>query len=218
LVDFLGNIAGRNVLDVGCGPGTLGIAMSEMGANVTAVDSSESMLRLAREEAEVRGVSIEFVQGTIKDWTMGGIARVFDIVMAINVLRYLENPSDLMELVDRSLTENGRFILSDVHPIIDAGGKPGELAERRVSHYFDRTQGTMEFRNAGEKAVVRFYRRPFEDVFKALYDACFTVTRFAEPQPREALVTDGNRKYFEAGKRFPFCYVLEAVRRWGNNS
>ena len=211
LVDCLGDIAGKKALDVGCGPGTLAIAMTQKGARVTAVDASEAMLAVAREEAKARGVSVDFVRSPLAECRQWD--RCFDLVAAVNVLRYLEEPADLLQLVDRGLADAGRFVLSDVHPLIDAADRSGGLEERRVSDYFGRRRDTMEFSVGPAKAVVPFYRRPLEDIFAALADAGFAVNRFAEPRPRADLVTLSNRKYFEAGNRFPFCYVLEAVRR-----
>jgi ubiquinone/menaquinone biosynthesis C-methylase UbiE len=43
-----GDLAGRRVLDVGCGTGRLAVALAERGARVWGVDPSEEMLRQAR--------------------------------------------------------------------------------------------------------------------------------------------------------------------------
>ncbi len=45
------------VLDLGCGPGTLSIPLAQRVARVTALDSSEAMLRGLREDAEAAGLT-----------------------------------------------------------------------------------------------------------------------------------------------------------------
>jgi predicted TPR repeat methyltransferase len=48
VLDLAGDVAGRRMLDVGCGAGPLLVALRERGAVVTGVDSSTKMLELAR--------------------------------------------------------------------------------------------------------------------------------------------------------------------------
>jgi 2-polyprenyl-3-methyl-5-hydroxy-6-metoxy-1,4-benzoquinol methylase len=47
VLDLAGDVAGRRILDVGCGAGPLLAALRERGAVVTGVDSSPKMLELA---------------------------------------------------------------------------------------------------------------------------------------------------------------------------
>ena len=49
VLDLAGDVAGRRILDVGCGAGPLLAALRERGAVVTGVDSSTKMLELARQ-------------------------------------------------------------------------------------------------------------------------------------------------------------------------
>lgn len=76
------DIAGRHVLDYGCGSGILAVAAARLGAaSVTAVDIDEQAVRATRENAERNGVG-----DTIATPALDGIgARTFDIVLA-NIL------------------------------------------------------------------------------------------------------------------------------------
>src|SRR3954452_1473937 len=49
VLDLLGDVAGRRVLDAGCGSGPLFADLKERGANVAGFDASPAMIRLARE-------------------------------------------------------------------------------------------------------------------------------------------------------------------------
>ena len=48
LLDLAGDVAGRRILDAGCGSGPLFAALRDRGAVVTGFDSSAGMLELAR--------------------------------------------------------------------------------------------------------------------------------------------------------------------------
>ncbi|MES1929478.1 ribosomal protein L11 methyltransferase [Salinisphaera dokdonensis CL-ES53] len=76
------DIAGRHVLDYGCGSGILAVAAARLGAaSVTAVDIDDQAVRATRENAERNGVS-----QCIETPALDGIgARTFDIVLA-NIL------------------------------------------------------------------------------------------------------------------------------------
>lgn len=62
LLASLGELAGRRVVDVGCGCGALSLELARRGARVTGVDVSRPMLARARERAAAEGLSIPFVR------------------------------------------------------------------------------------------------------------------------------------------------------------
>lgn len=49
---FLKNVNGKNILDIGCGPGTLSKYVADKGYNVDAIDFSEEMLKIAKERID----------------------------------------------------------------------------------------------------------------------------------------------------------------------
>jgi len=60
LAAFVGALEGRAVLDVGTGTGRAALALAARGGRVTGVDASNEMLRVARERAHARGLSVTF--------------------------------------------------------------------------------------------------------------------------------------------------------------
>ena len=55
-----GGVTGPKVLDVGCGPGDLAIALARRGFEVTAVDISHVAIDMARTKAAAAGVTVHF--------------------------------------------------------------------------------------------------------------------------------------------------------------
>jgi len=58
-VDRLALAPGSHVLEVGCGTGFMAIALAQRGLRVSAIDSVEAMIELARSNAMEAGVAVE---------------------------------------------------------------------------------------------------------------------------------------------------------------
>ena len=86
LLRFLGQIAGRSILDVGTGTGRAAFLMAAAGARVTGVDASEEMLAIARERALAQKATVAFATGDAH-----GLAfpdRSFDFAVSLRVLMH----------------------------------------------------------------------------------------------------------------------------------
>ncbi len=98
------DLRGRRVLDAGCGTGALAVEAARRGAQVVAVDLSETLVELARERSG-GGAAIEFRTGDMLD---PGLGR-FDHVVAMDSLIHYAAPdmlrmlSGLAERCDRSV-------------------------------------------------------------------------------------------------------------------
>ncbi|MEP6910455.1 MAG: class I SAM-dependent methyltransferase [Actinomycetota bacterium] len=83
-----------SVLDVGCGPGRVAEGVIEAGARTYAgIDFSPHMLRLARERLD-RFASVELLEG---DFMELELPRTFDVVLALGLFDYLEEPGRAAE-------------------------------------------------------------------------------------------------------------------------
>jgi len=75
-----GSLAGRTLLDAGCGTGALAVEAASRGARVTAIDLSPTLVALARERAG--NAAIEWRTGDMLDPALGA----FDHVVAMDSL------------------------------------------------------------------------------------------------------------------------------------
>jgi cyclopropane fatty-acyl-phospholipid synthase-like methyltransferase len=66
-LELLGDVAGKDVLELGCGGGQCTVGMAGRGANVTGIDLSESQPDHARELVAERDVEVDLVQGDVTD-------------------------------------------------------------------------------------------------------------------------------------------------------
>jgi SAM-dependent methyltransferase len=130
ILALAGDVAGRRILDAGCGSGPLFAALRDRGAIVTGFDSSTGMLEQARRRlgdgADLRvaelGHPLPYPDGA------------FDDVVASLVLHYLEDWRPALAELRRVLKPGGRLIVSVDHPFAivglqrEAGLKPDYFA------------------------------------------------------------------------------------------
>jgi ubiquinone/menaquinone biosynthesis C-methylase UbiE len=112
LADGLRLPPGSHCLDIGCGPGIATVALAQRGFAVDAVDLVEAQLdRVRRRVAEARlGKRVVTTVGDIHhlDFPDG----VFDFVLVIGVMEWLEDPDKPLREISRVLKPGGRAILS----------------------------------------------------------------------------------------------------------
>src|SRR5215471_8950963 len=130
MLALAGDVAGRRILDAGCGAGPLFAALRDRGAIVTGIDKSAGMLELARrrlgDEADLQVADLASPLPFPDD--------TFDDVTASLVLHYLEDWGPALAELRRVLNPGGRLIVSVDHPFAEnlwhreEGREPGYFA------------------------------------------------------------------------------------------
>jgi SAM-dependent methyltransferase len=93
---WIGDVAGRSVLELACGVGDGARAIKQAGAGrVVGVDVSEQMIRLAREAEAKQPLGIEYIARAAQE--LGRIGE-FDIVTATFLLHYARNREELHDM------------------------------------------------------------------------------------------------------------------------
>ena len=120
---------GGAVLELACGTGQLTIPIALEGRPTVGLDQSNAMLAVAKRRAAAAGASVEFVQGDMRDFALGGAAsRDFSlIVIARNSLLHLLSTEDLvasLTAVRRHLAPDGIFAFDVFNPSVTLLAKP----------------------------------------------------------------------------------------------
>ncbi len=188
---LLGNLSGRRLLDLGCGPGHNAVAAALQGAYAIAVDSATTMVAHGRSLAEEHGARVEWRTGDIAElaWLR---ADSIDVALAIAVLAHVEDFDRVLRQVHRVLRTGGVFVFTHPHPmslcagrdIEVEGGLPLGRYEVRRS-YFDPTPISVD--REGELFYV--YPRTVSDILSALTRAGFGLEAFIEPEPPDGVTT-----------------------------
>jgi predicted nicotinamide N-methyase len=126
-------IAGRRVLELGCGLALPSLAASLAGAEVLATDWAPDALELAAQNAAANGLGLET---RLLDWR-GEPADVpaFDLVLAADVLYEARNSQPLLTLLARTVAPAGEALVADpgrrhAPPFFDAARAAGWLIRR----------------------------------------------------------------------------------------
>ena len=97
---------GKDVLNVGCGPGTEALVLADMGFNVTGLDFSANMVEVARCNSEKYGVKYDVVQGDAMDLPFEDDS--FDFIASNYALWAIPDPEKAMKEWLRVLRPGGR--------------------------------------------------------------------------------------------------------------
>lgn len=115
----LGDIKGKKILELGCGAGEASVYFAKHGADVTASDISDNMLRVVKKVAQKHKVTLNTVQCYSHDIPFQD--GCFDIIYAANLLHHVDIERTLSE-VRRVLKKDGMFVSWDPlghNPIIN---------------------------------------------------------------------------------------------------
>lgn len=112
LLELIGDVRGRTVLDVGCGDGELATALWERGARVSGIDASAAMIAAAGRRAERQGAKITFAVGTAGRLPFA--PATFDRVVAVTVLCFVDDTASALGEISRVLRPSGRLVIGEL--------------------------------------------------------------------------------------------------------
>ena len=99
LVAEVSDLPPGRALDLACGAGRNAVWLAERGWHVTAVDFSDVGLSIARELAEARGMTVDWIEADVLNWKP--TANAHDLVCVL----YLQLPADERRTVLRSAAD-----------------------------------------------------------------------------------------------------------------
>ncbi len=188
-VELCGNVSGLAVIDVGCGAGYFSREMSRRGAQVTALDLSPQMIRIAKTLSGNENISYRVLDAANIGESFP--PESFDLATACVTLQDTYDPSALIAAVHRVLKPGARFVFCNTHPCTDTPyrrwvmDEAGRKTALEIAGYFDRGPIEFEWKSSRYKYdwTTTGIHAPLSDWISWIVDAGFKIERMEEPVP-----------------------------------
>ena len=138
---------GKDVLDLGTGPGTVALELASKGARVTGIDLSDEQIREARQRAEKSGVIAQCTFEVLHAEQTGLQDGSFDIMVASQCWWWFDHGRAQAE-VTRLLRPGGHLIVCSFNYL----ARQNEIARRTESLILKHNPGWMMAGNTGISA------------------------------------------------------------------
>ena len=166
--------AGQLTVDVGCGEGRLGRVLADRGHAVVGVDSSPTLVSVARDAGGYREVLETKADSTpLPD-------ACADLVTAFMSLHDMDDLAGAIAEAARVLVRSGRLCFAVPHPF-------AEMARARsgTSSYYSPERYVDVIERGGVSATFESWRRPLSADTSALQRTGFVIEAMTEPVPSE---------------------------------
>ncbi|MFC4003061.1 class I SAM-dependent methyltransferase [Prauserella oleivorans] len=206
---LLGDIAGADVLEVGCGSAPCARWLTAQGARVVALDLSAGMLRHAREASARTGLRPTLLQASAERLPLA--SGSFDVVCsAFGAVPFVPSLEAVFAEVARVLRPGGRWVFSVTHPMRWVfPDDPGPMGLTATQPYFDRTP-YVEEDSSGAATYVE-YHRTLGDYVRALNATGFRLTDLVEPEWPEGHTRVWGQWSPLRGRLFPGTAIFRTV-------
>jgi len=160
-------VAGKRVLDVGCGEGYGAALLAERAREVVGVDYSPAAIEHARAAYRAPNLRFERMDATALEPELG----TFDVVTCFEVIEHLADDEALLAGIARVLAPGGSLVLSTPNALVDelfeaVGGHehyayhvnmlaPGALRRRVRAHFRDVRLYGQSVRRSGLHAALK---------------------------------------------------------------
>jgi 2-polyprenyl-6-hydroxyphenyl methylase/3-demethylubiquinone-9 3-methyltransferase len=113
-INNLAPLAGKKVIDIGCGGGILAESMAQRKANVTGIDLSDKALKVADLHSLESGVQVRYEKIAAEDMATREPGQ-YDIVTCMEMLEHVPNPASVIRACTSLVKPGGKVFFSTIN-------------------------------------------------------------------------------------------------------
>jgi len=113
-INKLAPLAGKKVIDIGCGGGILSESMAALGADVTGIDMAPTPLQVAKLHLKETGLQVDYRQITAEH-IAEEYAGEFDVVTCMEMLEHVPDPASVVKACAQLVKPGGMVFLSTIN-------------------------------------------------------------------------------------------------------
>lgn len=176
LLEMLGKLKGKSLLDVGCGSGYLAFELSQIAKKVIGVDFSADFIDLCQKKySNQRNLSFKVHDATSK---IEFDDRSFDIIVSKMVLQYIEDISIFAQESARVVKNSGKIMVVVDHPFHrqfyfaqSLAGKTGSSFDGLKNYFSRESQTKTKIMTDGKKIPLTWYPKTIADYIQPFIKA-----------------------------------------------
>jgi len=207
-LSLIGNVKGKKVLDLGCGPGIYAEILKKHGAEVHGLDLSEKMIEIAKKRVS----NVDFKVGTV--YKMPYKNSYFDVVVAAYVVHYFKDFDRALREIHRVLKKDGIFVFSTTNPIKESShhlnGKPRNV--RVFKDYFkEGKKETIWWNGTKHEIKISYIHLTMETYIKKIIRNGFMLLDYKDAKPiKSARYVD--KETYNLGLAIPLISVFKVKK------
>ena len=178
---LLGNVNGKSILDLGCGPGFYLEKLRKRRAKIKGIDLSNGLIEIAKRQ----NPDIDIKQGDITK-RLPYKNSEFDAIISPLVLGHIKNWNPVLKEVKRVLKKKGIFIFTTGVPFyecterIKISGKKFKMPE---DYFVERPIKTIWEGPSGDKGITFHYHKTYGTIVKLLVKNGFEIVDYEDCKP-----------------------------------
>jgi 2-polyprenyl-3-methyl-5-hydroxy-6-metoxy-1,4-benzoquinol methylase len=201
LFALLGDVAGKHILDAGCGQGYLCRILARRGAIATGVEPVQQWYNYAVEREQQQPLGITYLQADIS--LLQGMQDSFDCVVANMVFMDIPDYKAAMHNCIVALKSGGSFIFSLLHPCFEE-----PASEWAKKSYVEVREYLQEY--TVPQTYTYLFHRPLSAYINFIIEEGCILRKMLEPQLSEELARQD--ALAERSLHVPHFIVIHAVR------
>ena len=213
LLRGLGDVEGKDVLELGCGNGYWLRLLARAGARTTGIDLAENQIAAAQSWDDPITSEIDYRVGDVSQAL--DLQGKFDVAFFEHVLLEIPDKNELYDAVQNAantLKEGGMLFISDIHPFAPSS-RPDNIRIADDFNYFD-SGAPFEIQSKRVDGEIIYYKDvhwTLGDLAGAITNAGLKITEITEPKPTPE---DVEKYPGELGYRLntPVAIMLKAVK------